>query len=286
MRTIRQAWNASPELSAVAAIMIVFAVPASVAAFLLDDRVITGAPAWLKPVKFAISTALYAFSVAWLLSFLPEHPRLRRAGSVIAAVLVIELVIIDLQAWRGTTSHFNASTPINALLATAMGVGVLAVIAASFSIIRALFAHRFEDPAVGSLLRATLVITLAGTSLTGALMGTPRSGQLRDLRHGHVSVIGAHTVGAEDGGRGIRGLGWSADHGDLRAPHFVALHALQILPLLYFVSARARAFASPARRLRLARALSASYAALVLLLIAQAMAGVPLLVACLRLFLA
>jgi hypothetical protein len=269
-------WHASPELSAVALIMILFAVPASLVALALDHRVITGAPAWLKPLKFAISTALYALSVAWLLSYLPGLPRLRRAGAVIAWVLIIELVIIDAQAWRGTTSHFNISTALNAVLASIMGLSVLVLIAASFSIVKALFAHRFDDPAVGSLLRWTLVITLAGTSLTGALMGAPRSSQLNDLRHGHLSVIGAHTVGAEDGGRSIRGLGWSTDHGDLRAPHFVALHALQILPLLYFVAARARAFLSPARRLRLARVLSAGYAALVLMLIAQAMAGMSL----------
>lgn len=277
MRTMRRAWDASPELSAVAAFMIVVAVPASVAALAFDHRIIVGAAAWIKPLKFAISTALYAISLTWLLSYLPDRPRLRRrAGSVIAAVLLVELVIIDAQAWRGTTSHFNVSTPMNAVLATVMGLSVAALIAASVAIVKALFAHRFEDRAVGTLLRAALVITLAGTSLTGLLMTAPRGGQVHALlSRGHVSTIGAHTVGAEDGGRGIRVLGWSADHGDLRPPHFVALHALQILPVLYFVCVRARAFVPPARRLLLARVLSVSYAAVVLLLIAQAMAGVP-----------
>ena len=43
----------------------------------LDPRLITGAPAWLKPAKFAVSTAIYAFTLAWVFSYLREWPRTR-----------------------------------------------------------------------------------------------------------------------------------------------------------------------------------------------------------------
>ena len=58
-------WRASRPLTAVGLGMLVVFV-LSLAGVALDPRVITGAPAWLKPAKFAISTAIYALTLAWL----------------------------------------------------------------------------------------------------------------------------------------------------------------------------------------------------------------------------
>jgi putative copper export protein len=84
-------------------------------------------------------------------------------------------------------------------------------------------------------------------------------------------VAGAHTVGAPDGGPGLPGTGWSVDHGDLRVPHFVGLHALQALPLFALWLRRRRL---PDRvRVRLTGVAAASYAALFGILVWQALRG-------------
>ena len=74
-------------------------------ALVLDPRQITGAPAWLKPAKFAISIAIYALTLAWVFTYLPDWPRTRRVvGWITTVTLLLEIVIIDVQAWRGTST--------------------------------------------------------------------------------------------------------------------------------------------------------------------------------------
>lgn len=92
---------------------------------------------------------------------------------------------------------------------------------------------------------------------------------------GHPSVAGAHTVGAADGGPAMTGTGWSRAHGDLRVPHFMGLHAIQVLPLLALASRRLRA--PRTSRQRLVLTLAGSYAALFGILFWQALRGQSLL---------
>src|SRR3954447_23005428 len=101
MATLQRLWKASPPLTATGLLMLaVFA--ASLAAMAVDTSTILGAPRWLKPAKFAISTAIYAFTLAWIFTYLPDRPRLtRRVGWITAVVVILEVAIIDLQAARG-----------------------------------------------------------------------------------------------------------------------------------------------------------------------------------------
>ena len=86
----------------------------TLAGLVADPRVILGAPVWLKPAKFAISTAIYAMTFAWIFTYLAAWPRLTRiVGATTAAVLVLEVALIAVQAARGTTSHFNVGTPLD-----------------------------------------------------------------------------------------------------------------------------------------------------------------------------
>jgi len=122
---------------------------ASALGMFVDQRLITGAPAWLKPFKFAVSTAIYSLTLAWVFQWLSDWPRVRRiVGLTTAIVFVLEVAIIDAQAWRGITSHFNVSTPLNATLFAVMGTAILLQTLVSVAVAVALWRQRFADRAL------------------------------------------------------------------------------------------------------------------------------------------
>ena len=264
-------WRSSPPLTFVGLLML-GAAAASVVGILVDPRMITGAPAWLKPFKFAVSTAVYSLTLAWIFAWLPEWPRLRRiVGWTTAAVFVLEVAIIDVQAWRGTTSHFNASTPIDMVLFAVMGTAIMLQTLMSVSVAVALWRQRFQDRAFGWALRLGVTLTILG-AMTGPLMTRPTEAQLAQARAGGpMPIVGAHTVGGPDGGSGLPVTGWSREHGDLRVPHFIGLHAMQALPL---IAVGLRRWRRPeAVRARVLLAAAASYAGLFVVLLWQALNG-------------
>jgi hypothetical protein len=264
-------WRASPPLTAVGLLMLVVAVPSLLGVF-VDSRIITGAPAWLKPFKFAISTAIYSLTLAWVFGFLSDWPQARRVvGWTTAIVFVLEVAIIDLQAWRGTTSHFNASTTLDRVLFLVMGTAILLQTFVSVAVAVALWRQHFTDRPLGWALRLGMTLTIVG-ALTGPLMTRPTPEQLADARAGRrMTIVGAHSVGGPDGGLGVPLTGWSRQHGDLRVPHFIGLHAIQALAL---IAVGLRRWRWPeAVRVRAVLAAAASYALLFLLLLWAALRG-------------
>jgi hypothetical protein len=263
-------WAGSPVLT-VAGLMMSGVLIASIVGLFVDARVITGAPAWLKPAKFAVSTAIYMLTLAGIFTLLPEWPRTRRVvGWATALILILEVAIIDTQAWRGTTSHFNVGTILDGVLFTIMGLAIVVQTLTSVAVAVALWRTRFDDRALGWALRFGMVITILGAS-TGGFMTRPTTAQLEAAQTtGRMTIAGAHTVGAPDGGPGLPGTGWSVEHGDLRIPHFVGLHAMQILPLLALALRRRSAGIA---RVRLVLVATASYTTLFGLLLWQALRG-------------
>ena len=241
-------------------------------ALVVDPRDVLGAPAWLKPAKFAASIAVYTLTLAWVFAYLPEWTKTRHAVSWITAVtLVLEIIIIDVQAWRGAASHFNVATPLDGALFTIMGLAITVQTLAAAGVAVALWRQRFEDRAIGWALRLGMTLTIVG-AMTGGLMTRPTPDQLNAARAGHrMTAAGAHTVGAADGGPGLPGTGWSVEHGDLRVAHFIGLHAIQLLPLGALVFAR-RGW-QESRRVRTVWAIAASHVSLFALLLWQALRG-------------
>ena len=267
-------WRSDALLTGTAAVMLV-AFAACCVGLLVDQRMVLGAPVWLKPAKFAISIAVYCVTLAAVFEYIPSFVRTRRrVGSLTAIAMLLEMAIISGQAARGRTSHFNVSTPFDATLFAIMGVAIVTQTLSTLAVAVALFRQRFDDPSLAWSLRLGLALTIAGASL-GGVMTRPTHAQLDQMRERRGAVSGAHTVGAPDGGPGMPGTGWSREHGDLRAPHFFGLHALQILPLVALGLRRARLGSH--KRARLVVTFAASYATFVAILVWQALQGRPLL---------
>ena len=243
----------------------------------VDHRVITGSPAWLKPAKFAISVSVYCFTFVWLLGFVESLPRLvRLVANVTVASFIVEIIVIIAQAARGTTSHFNLTTPLNSFLWFTMGVFIVLVWTGNLLLAILLLRQRMSDPAFSWSLRLGVLISSIGMAVA-FLMVTPTSQQAAAIAGGYgPHIAGAHSIGVVDGGPGLPILRWSTVGGDLRAAHFVGLHALQILPFLGWLLTRRKnvlALLAGNDRLALVWTCGLGYLGFVVLLTWQALRG-------------
>ena len=250
---------------------------ATLVGIFVDHRIITGAPAWLKPAKFAISVSIYCFTFVWLLGFVENRPRLvRLVTNVTVTSFVVEMMVIIGQAARGTTSHFNLTTPFNTVLWSAMGAFIVLVWTMNLLMAIMLLRLRMPDRAFAWSLRLGVLVSWIGMAVA-FFMVRPTPEQRVAIASGNgPHVLGAHSVGVPDGGRGLPVLGWSAVGGDLRVAHFVGLHALQVLPFLGWLLTRRKgilALFTDNYRLALVWTAGIAYLGLVLLLTWQALRG-------------
>jgi hypothetical protein len=273
---LHRALAANPALTILGWAML-FTFFATLVGVFADHRVITGAPAWLKPAKFAISVSVYCFTFVWLLGFVENRPRLvRLVANVTVASFIVEMIVIIAQAARGTTSHFNLTTPLNSFLWFTMGAFIVLVWTMNLLLAIMLLRQRMPDQAFAWSLRLGVLISSIGMA-AAFLMVTPTPQQAAVIAGGYgPRIVGAHSVGVADGGPGLPIFGWSTVGGDLRAAHFVGLHALQILPFLGWLLTRRRSvFALLAANDRLALVWTGGlgYLGLVVLLGWQALRG-------------
>ena len=245
----------------------------------VDTRLVTDAPVWFKPMKFALSSVLYTGTLAWILSFVESKKFwVKLVGTGTAMILLAEVAWIVVQAFRGVRSHFNFTTVVDGAVFSAMGS--LIAVAWVFNLIAAvlLLRQKFSDPVFAWSLRLALILTAVGASL-GAVMTRPTGEQLSTMQAGVMpQFIGAHNVGVADGGEGLPFTGWSTEGGDLRIAHFIGLHALQFMPVLGLVVNQVWGKRVKVRgRTRLIFIGGLGYLGLTLLVLWQALRGQPLL---------
>ena len=273
-----RAWSSGRPLAFVGATMLLVLVVA-LAGLLLDPRVITGAPAWLKPMKFAISISIYCFALLWMLTFVRGRPRLVGLISWVTAVaLLVEMVLIAGAVAFGTTSHYNVSTPLHVAVWGTMAIAIMLVWTMNLLAAVLLLIQRMPDPSFAWALRLGLVVSLVGMAVAFP-MTQETSAQARAAEAAGIEapIQGAHAVGVEDGGPGLPVTGWSTTGGDQRVPHFVGLHGLQALPLFgYLLALVAPDWLRTSYRIALVWTAGLSYLGLVVLLTWQALRGQPL----------
>jgi hypothetical protein len=226
-----------------------------------DERQVMGINPWIKPIKFAISVAIYALTIGWLLYELPLRERVRRGVNwVIASTMVIEITLITMQAARGVTSHFNNATAFDAAVFGVMGVAIIlnTLVVAYVGLKFWMTDAKVPAPYLWGIRIGLLIFVLA--SLEGFVM----------VSHS------AHSMGVPDGGAGLPIVNWSVKGGDLRVAHFFGMHALQVLPFVGYLLSTRRAESLTSSPARWAQGVGAIYALLSLLLFLWAMAGRPL----------
>jgi hypothetical protein len=226
-----------------------------------DSRLVMGINPWIKPSKFAASIVIFVWTVAWLLEYPPLSSRARAMISRgISISMLVEIVCIVTQAARGTTSHFNQSTPLDAAIFGVMG---LTIVFSTVLMVALLiyFCKGKLDIARPYLwgIRSGLAIFLIASGIGGMMIA-------------HKS----HAVGVDDGGPGLPFVNWSTQGGDLRVAHFLGLHALQLLPIIGFLIGMRTGWGT-SRKSALVLALSVAYVVLVGFLYWQASDGLPLL---------
>ena len=195
-------------------------VPAGVVWAWRDTRTVDGEAVALKPTRFALSIGIYMLTASAMFSYVrPE----RRSGFLPSAAVgmmvvgcTIELACIVLQAARARRSHFNTSTRGDAAIYAAMGAFAVLLIGAVLPLAWEIARWPAEnaDPIMVRAIVAGLLATFIVGGGTGAMM----------------SVRSGHAIGREKSRLPL--FGWNMTGGDVRAPHFFGLHAMQALPII------------------------------------------------------
>lgn len=222
-----------------------------VGVWLLDGSSLEGPVSWRKPISFGLSSGLLSLSIAWITALLPATNARAWWVRVYSASLFIEVALITMQRWRGVGSHFNVGTAFDTIVFALMGVLIMAVVVALVGLTVLLYraADVSPDARAAGLFGLGL---LHVASFVGVLI----------IVHGRMVLAAQAGVPGHIAGAGV-----------LKVPHGIAMHALQVLPLLAFVLAWRGV--PLAQRTRWVIRAGLGYALIVAAMFAQALLGMP-----------
>lgn len=238
----------NPQLLRLTLFIALAALPLMVA-YALDGRLFQGDAVWLKPLKFHLALVVYTGTLALFAMLLPEGSfgsrRWRVYIGIVAACILGELLWVDGAAALGTASHFNVAG-IWGVVYGLMGVAAVTLTSLSLAMGMVFWRYRADtmllSVALGLVLTFVLTVPVAGTMSSGT----------------------GHLVGTAVTGARFPFFGWSAEVGDLRLPHFLATHAMHVVPLAGLTGSRGAVWAT-----------AAGFSGLVAWCFARALMGLP-----------
>lgn len=202
--------------------VLLLSVPAFALLSYMDPGTAQFANPWFKPIKFAISFATFVWTVSLFLTRLRiSSVLLSWTRRIMTASIVVEMLCLAIQASR--SANLSATSGFSDWFIQQMTTAMVSI---NTAILVGLFAFfcgkreriRIADGAMILSIRLSILIFLAGNAVGGYMLAR-----------------GSHTVGAADGGPGLPFLNWSIIAGDLRIAHFIAIHAIQIVPLFAYL---------------------------------------------------
>jgi hypothetical protein len=212
---------------------------------------VMGVSAWYKPFKFALSTAIFSWSMGWYCFYLKSPLNVTLFNWAVIVLLAFEIIYIAYRAAKGQLSHFNISSSFAASMYSLMAAAAT-IVTLWTAYMGILFfkadLHELPDYYVWSIRLGIILFVIF--SFEGFVMG------------GRLS----HTFGGADGSPGIPILNWSKTLGDGRVAHFFGMHALQLLPLVSFYLLK---------NIKLTFAVAILYGFLSLLVLVNALNGKP-----------
>lgn len=187
-----------------------------------NEITVLGLNSLYKPLKFSLSIWIYLWTIGLFTGWIQNKKLVRYFSLFTVFTMVYEQLVITIQAFRGTLSHFNQDTTFEMILFSLMGVFIS--LFTLYNLRLASNLKRQEDSLNPTLKTAVInaVIVFVIASFIGGIMG----------------AMNSHQVGGEMGEDGLAFLNWSRKYGDLRIAHFVGIHALQIVPLIALVMIR------------------------------------------------
>jgi hypothetical protein len=208
-----------------------------------------GPVTWRKPILFGISGGLTSLSCGWLWAKLPPRRGDTWLAAATAWALLVEVLLIDMQTWRGVASHFNRATPLDSFLYDAMGILILFVTAVIVDLTIRLFRSptgMVPDMLLAARAGMALLVISCGLGIWVSVNGDMRLAEgLEPERYGAAGVP--------------------------KFPHGAVIHAIQWLPAIAW-AARQAGFATATRR-RLVIVATAATAALLVFSLVQTLTG-------------
>lgn len=223
MGWVRELYRRQP-VYAVLGFFILAAVPFYLIMMLIDSRQVDEISVWLKPTKFGVSLGLFSLTLAFFTPWM-RPGAIRTVGHQIivwlfAVSLVFEFLWLLSAGILGIRSHFNIDGGLFTILYPLSGLAAFfLVLAAMFMGVSVLKARKdAANPALAEAIGWGLVLTFVLTPMFGFILSSPM-GEFGGSKYGY--------------GDGI--FGWRMPGGDLRAVHFLATHALHVLPAFGFI---------------------------------------------------